>query len=339
MFEHLLVPLDGSARAERAIPVAARLARASGGVLVLLRVVSWPPLLVPYPAPDPGTMQAVIEAERAEAEDYLEGLTHRSSLAGVRTETLVAVGQASAAILALAETQRSDLIVLCSHGYTGLKRWVLGSVAGQVARYAPVPVLLLREGGPALVGTPPHAEGPLRALVPLDGSARARAALVPAAQLVVALAAPGPGELHLMRVVVLPESAKISQGEREALMHKARQYLSATVAQIHEGLVARPLAEIKLAITWSVTIDDDIASGILRVAEEGEDAQGSGEVGSSDLIAMATHGYSGIERIAMGSVTERVLHATRLPLLVVRPAEMRNKGQLKRRTGENNDET
>ncbi len=134
----------------------------------------------------------------------------------------------------------------------------------------------------------------MRALIPLDGSARAKAALAPAAQLIAALSAPGPGALHLTRVVVLPNATKISQSEREAIMHKAKQYLSATVEQMREGLVASPVADLKLAITWSVTADDDSAAGILRVAEEGEDAHGAGDLGSSDLIAMATHGYSGL---------------------------------------------
>ncbi len=189
----------------------------------------------------------------------------------------------------MAEAQAIDLIVLCSHGYTGMKRWVLGSVAEKVAHHAPVPVLLLREGGLALAGTPPYAKGPMRALIPLDGSARAKAALVPAAQLIAALAAPGLGALHLTRVVVLPDAAKISQGEREAIMHKAKQYLSTTVEHIREGLVASPVADLKLAMTWSVTIDDDIASGIIRVAEDGDKAEGAGVLGGSDVIVMATH--------------------------------------------------
>lgn len=141
-------------------------------------------------------------------------------------------------------------------------------------------------------------------------------------QLIAALSAPGPGALHLMRVVVLPGAAKISPSEREAIMHKAKQYLRATVEHIRQGLVASPVADLKLAITWSVTIDDDIASGIIRVAEDGEDAEWAGAQDGSDVIAMATHGYSGLQRWAMGSVTERVLHATRLPLLIVRPPDV-----------------
>lgn len=321
MFQRILVPLDGSSRAERALPVATRLAQASGGAVVLLRVVVRPSAEpVKYPV-DAAIVQEIIDDELQEARNSLEALTKRRNLSGVHTEIAVVEGQDAATILSVAEAQHIDLIVLCSHGYTGLKRWVLGSVAEKVARYASVPVLLLRECGPALVGILPRAEGPLRALIPLDGSAHAGEALIPAAQFITALAAPGPGALHLMRVVVLPDAAKISPSEREAIMHNARQYLIATVEQMREGLVASPMAALKLAITWSVTIDDDCAAGIIRVAEEGEDALESGVSTRSDVIAMATHGSSGFERWAMGSVTERVLAGTNLPLLIIRPHE------------------
>jgi nucleotide-binding universal stress UspA family protein len=248
MFERILVPLDGSSRAERALPVAVRLAHASGGAVVLLRVVDLAAEFLVYPAADPGVVQRTITAGLEKARNYLESLSTVGSLRDVHTQPEVIVGQAATNILSIAETQHSDLIVMCSHGYTGLKRWVLGSVAEKVAHYAPIPVLILREGGPALVGTPPQAEGPLRALVPLDGSAPAKAALVPAAQLIAALAAPGPGALHLTRVVVLPDAARISQGEREAIMHKAKRYLSTTVAHLHAGLVGSPIADLHLLI-------------------------------------------------------------------------------------------
>jgi len=86
------------------------------------------------------------------------------------------------------------------------------------------------------------------------------------------------------------------------------------------------VADLKLPITWSVTIDDDIAAGIIRVAEDGEGAEGVEVCDGSDVIVMATHGYSGLQRWAMGSITERVLHASRLPLLIVRPSDMIEKG-------------
>lgn len=322
MFEHILVPLDGSARAERAIPVAARLACASGGTIVLLRVAGLPTAFVPYPSADPWTIQKIIDAGVAEAKGYIEDVASLSSLAGVQVETEVIVGPAATTILSVAQAERFDLIVLCSHRYSGMRRWLLGSVAEHVARSAPVPVLLLREGGPTLVGPPPHAEGPLRALIPLDGSARAETAIAPATRLIAALSTPGPAALHLTQVIGQLEPSESGQRKWAAQMREAKRYLSTTVQRLREEFVEGSLATSKLAITWSVICDDDIATGILRVAETGEATEEVGGSGNSDVIAMATHGYSGIRRWAMGSITERVLHASRLPLLIVRPAEM-----------------
>ncbi len=70
--------------------------------------------------------------------------------------------------------------------------------------------------------------------------------------------------------------------------HKAKQYLSATVEYMREGLVTGPLADLKLTIRWSITIDNDIASDIIQVAEDGENTEGTGAFDGSDLIAMAT---------------------------------------------------
>lgn len=89
-----------------------------------------------------------------------------------------------------------------------------------------------------------------------------------------------------------------------------------------EGLVAPAVVHLKLTFTWSIVVETDAAEALTRLAEDGKDAGGAGVFGGCDVIAMATHGRSGLTRLALGSITERVLHATRLPLLVVRPPEM-----------------
>jgi nucleotide-binding universal stress UspA family protein len=88
------------------------------------------------------------------------------------------------------------------------------------------------------------------------------------------------------------------------------------------GLIAAHGIDHRLSVTWSATIGDDIATGIARMAENGEAVEGGGVFEGCDIIAMATHGYSGLQRWAVGSITERVLHATRLPLLIVRPPDV-----------------
>ena len=151
-------------------------------------------------------------------------------------------------------------------------------------------------------------------LVPLDGSLRAQAAIAPATQVSAALSAPARGALHLMQVVVRPDPDEISHHTQEAIIYKAKEYLGTVVEQIREGLLGSAVADPQLAITWSVTIDEDIASGIIRAAED-----------STDVVAMTTHGSQGLPRWVIGSITGRVLHATKLPLLIVRPPDMMDK--------------
>lgn len=328
MFQRILVPLDGSVRAERAIPVAAHMARTSGGSVILVQVVSTSLETWPTPALAPQT-QAIVDADLAEAEKYLAGLTVSADLCEIPTETVVQFGPTAPTILSAAYSYSADVIVICSHGYTGMTRWTLGSIAEKVARHTSIPVLILREGGPIPTGPRPDRTGPFRVLVPLDGSLRAKAALTPAAYLAIALAAPGQAELHLVRVVKPVASAGEDEHEEgEQVLHKAKSYLRSTTQRLHEGLVASTVAAHKLAITWSVAVDTDVAEAIVRVAENGEDAEGAGIFGGCDVIAIATHGRSGLQRWAMGSVTERVLTATKLPLLIVRPPDMMDQSSL-----------
>ncbi len=320
MFQRILVPLDGSPRAERALPVAAQVARASGGSVLLVQVVSPPIDYGGGLAREPLLTEQVIETEMAVASRYLDRVAKAHELIGITTTTDVIFGLPAQDILAEVESQAVDLIVMCSHGRTGFTRWALGSVAQKVARHCPVPVLVLRAGKPVPPASRADAARPLSALVALDGSPLAETALALAANLVVALAAPAPGALHLMQVVkVFPQTAEegfVSDLNEEALA-RAKAYLAAVKQRSQETF-----RDLKLSITWSVALDSDVADAIIGTAEHGEHVEGAEGFGGSDLIAMATHGRGGLERWVMGSVTERVLEATTLPMLVVRPPQM-----------------
>lgn len=321
MFQHILVPLDGSSRAEQSLPVAARLAHSSGGTITLLSVVNLLHEALSYGIAGPCIPADTIESDLAGARTYLEQVAQRTDLAGVPIDKQTALGgDPAAVILSVAEEQPVDLIVLSSHGYTGVKRWMLGSVAEKVARYAPVPVLMLRDGVP--LRTHLHADGTisLRALVPLDASARSQDSIPPAAELVAALSSPGHGQIHLTQILVLPEDA--SQAERARLLQGTRQNLEAIGQSIRDGLVANVGSELHLAFSWEISLDSDIAEGIVRIAENGEERADTGQVERCDLIAITTHGAGGSQRWATGSITERVVQATHLPLLIVRPADM-----------------
>lgn len=311
MFKKILVPLDGSTRAENALPVAARIARAYGGSITLLRVVET--------IADHGAyLQPMIEDEKAEATSYLERATRSTELAGIETEIKVPVGAVASSIIATVLASHADLVVICSHGHTGFKRWVLGSVAEKIARHAPVPVFILREGETFATLTP---QVPVRALVPLDGSPFSEAVFEPVAYLVAGLAysLPQSGELHLLRVIDLPftsgklrSQAIIDTQTREQAKREAQAYLDSLMARLEEA----GLAELNIEATASVESDPDVAEAVIKQAE------GTG-AGGYNLIAMATHGRGGIDHFVMGSITERVLHTTKLPLLVVSPPKVR----------------
>jgi len=314
MYKRILIPLDGSARAERAIPIAARIARALGGSVILLRVATAPVDTGKYSSTS-GYVEETVDADVTGATNYLENIAGLNELAGIKTEVKTLTGAIAPSILSAAQSFHVNIIVMCSHGYTGFKRWALGSVADKVTCHSPVPVFVLREGEPE-PATADHQ--PVRALVAVDGSTLSEAVVEPAAYLAEALAesTSQQGALHLLRVVDLPVSggkfksdAHIDTGLKEQVKHEDEEYLATLVHRLSEG---GDLAHLDLAITSSVEVDPDVAEAIVKKSEQEK----------FDFIAMATHGRGGVQDWAMGSVSKRVLHATMLPLLIMRPQEI-----------------
>lgn len=257
MLKNILVPLDGCSRAERALPAAARIARASKGRVLLVQVISPPLDYASSMAPVPLVTRELIEAELKEV---AYTLTHESTL----------------------------------------------------------PVLVLRQTGTELCSPLPDTCGRLtRAFVSLDGSELAEAVLEPTMDLVLALSAPAPAAIHLMQVVkVFPASE--AQGRlselNEQKIGRARAYLATVKAHLQQH---HP--EAFLAITCSVGLDNDVAGALIETAEARSEESVPGEARGCDLIAMSTHGRGGIQRWMVGSITERVLKGTHLPMLIVRP--------------------
>ena len=313
MFNRILVPLDGSTRSEQSIHVAARIARGQGGSVILLRVATAPIDTGKYSS-SAGYPEEVADADLSEATSYLEHIAGSGELAGIHTEVQSLTGAVAPVILSAAESFHANIIVMYSHGYTGFKRWALGSIADKVTRHSSVPVLVLREGGRELA---PADHQPVRALVAVDGSPLSETVLEPAAYLTFALAeaTSQQGALHLLRVVDLPagggrfkSDAHIDTGTREQVKHEDEEYL----AGLTHRLDAVDLAHLNLAITSSVEADPDIAEAIVNKAEHE----------AFDFIAIATHGRGGVEKWALGSVAGRVLHASKLPLLIMRPQDV-----------------
>lgn len=317
MFKRILVPLDGSNRAEQALPVAVRLAHTFGGSIVLLRVVTAPADFAHFSWESPEEMQQALEAEIARAAHYLATIEASTELAGIKVTTEVPPGDPALTMLPIIRADNIDFVVMCSHGHTSDTRWHVGSVAQKVARHSSAPVLILREGAGVPTNLHPLGMRSVRVMVALDGSPLAEASLLPAASLSTALSAPLPGALHLTRVLPLAwrnEDSEEAVAAKKKAVAEAEAYLQALAQRLHEGEIAR----FNPQITTSVVVAPDVAGSLIDMAETGEGMEAQEGFTNCDLIAMATHGRGGFEHWVIGSITERVLHATRLPLLIVR---------------------
>jgi nucleotide-binding universal stress UspA family protein len=305
MQHRILIPLDGSERAEAILPHAEVLAQATGSALTLLRVVALPVVFSPaLGAPPPLTLDDDLCATvRAAAAEYLATLAAQLTARGLEVETLVDDGDPASVIIAwAAQDPPQRLIAIATHGRSGLGRWVFGSVAEKVLQAAPTPLLLIRsQVGDTTHQFPAH---PYRTiLVPLDGSRLAEQALAHSLPLARATGA----TLVLGSVVTAPPDDLLARDAGEpAWVSPTRAEETAQLGHYLEQVAARLRVE-------EVTVRTRIATGhpaaeILRLGEE---------VGA-DLMMMATHGRGGFKRLWLGSVALKVVQGALCPVLLIR---------------------
>lgn len=294
MYRTIIVPLDGSALSERAIPVATRLARATNGQVVLVRS-AWVHHVTEFD--DPTREIAALE----EAERYLLEVRSHLDNEDVVVDTAVPFAPPAEGILVEAELREADLIVMSSHGRSGLGRWVFGSVAEEVLHKSKIPVMLVRTWETRrVVATEPE---PSQALVPLDGSVFAEAAIPYATELAKLLN----GSVVLVRVVPMPvvwASPLAGQpyptmeiiNEEEA---EARAYLEEVATRVRqEGAHAQTILRV-----------DAVARAIVEESH----------LPGVAFVVMATHGRTGLNQALFGSTALEVMHRGTPPLLLVRP--------------------
>lgn len=282
MFERIMVPLDGSALAERALSCARRLAAATGATLHLVRVVEPPAALTPTGLYAPiNVYDELMGAERREAAAYLERMREHMGVGADRVPVHLERldGDAAVALLDYERAAGVDLVVLCSHGRGGLARFALGSVAEHLLRHGLAPVLLVRAyGSPVALA---------RIVLPLDGSPGAEAALRAAVQLSRAVVR----EVTLVRVIDAP-----SEGP------EAERYLEAAARRLQRaGLIRGGEGGCRCQVRQG-----DSVQAIIDAA------------GTDRLVVMATRGRAGVSRLALGSVADRVARGGAAAVLLVR---------------------
>jgi nucleotide-binding universal stress UspA family protein len=142
MYKKILVPLDGSELAKKGLGEAEKLAKIFDSEIILFQVVPFMPI---YGSPELVTPLIVDEKQKEVAEKYLSNLTEELKKRGFKVKSMVKTGQQVALeIIDFAKESGADLIVMCTHGRSGITRWVLGSVTLKVLTRAETPILLLR---------------------------------------------------------------------------------------------------------------------------------------------------------------------------------------------------
>jgi len=301
----ILVPLDGSALAEAALPQALALAPILGASVTLLRVVQYQPVLSPltWNMPTLDLMQEIATQVRTAAQDYLTQVRTRLEAGGVRVQTVLVEQELPAeAVAAAARDPQVRLIAMATHGRGGLRRWLLGSVADEVLHTAPVALLVVRPPAGAATGTTPLAPPAYRViLVPLDGSPLAEVALDWATR--VALGA----HARVVLLTVLPPR-EILPAEITAYWPAAADALApAPALAAYLEPIATRLRAAGVPTTVQVVAGDP--------ATEIED---QATIVHADLIVMATHGRTGLPRLRLGSVATKVVQGSSGPVLLVR---------------------
>lgn len=300
MARTILVPLDGSAQAERALPYAGHLARRTGARLVLVRALR---MLADASGADDQALGDIAEREsfdRRDATTQLGGLAAGLRDDGLQVETELQPGNPADVILQAVQTWQVDLVAMSTHGRTTLGHWLFGSVADEVVRRSAVPVLLV--SGAAERAWPE--DRPSRILVPLDGSELAESVLGPVGDLAGQLGA----EVLLVRVAerlpvrVRVEDPTFARKRVDDDLADARRYLDRASTDLRAAGIS----------TDARAIVGSPGASIASLAREQ----------AVDLIVMATHGRGAVARLALGSVAADTLRRSSVPLLLIRPAAL-----------------
>ena len=305
MYGKIVVPLDGSELAEGVIPHVAEVIRNRGSHVCLLTVAQVARITTSV-LPDLLSASSNTREERARVEKelttYLRAIAGKLEPAAAEVQVNVRFGRPADEILAFAGDADADLIVMSSHGRSGISRWVLGSVVDRVLHGAVYPILIVHAKPRQADPTYQHI------LVPLDGSELAEQVLPH----VRALIRPGYTRIDLIsvlangfsdRTITLLTSSPPGLQLSTTALSKAEVQLTAYLRS-----VAATLREREATVNTSVKHGSPAEEILTHAAEV-----------NADLICMTAHGLSGVSRWMYGNVASKVLQGSHCPVLLVRP--------------------
>ncbi|MDB9313186.1 universal stress protein [Spirulina sp. CS-785/01] len=310
MYHNILVPLDGSQRAESVIPYVENLARHEQAKVIFCQAI------------EPATRSAVVDLDEEQVtfkpqkttqmKEYLQGWQEKFQAQGLTAEILLLRGVAVDAILEAAELVKADLVAMTSQGKTGLAKMLYGSVVSGVFNRLHRPFLMVR-GGTKMTVTPHQ-----QILVPLDGFKQSEK-IIPYAK---EIAQRYNTKLLLARVVRTSHKAttlvdvnqnfyepkvsdtlfyKLSQHQEIERLQKAKDYLLKWQNKLQQEDV-----KVEVDLMYGRPLDS-----LIRLANKKE----------VNMVAMTSHGQGGLERVFYGSLTTALMQHLSCPFLFVRSSE------------------
>jgi nucleotide-binding universal stress UspA family protein len=299
MFTRILTPLDGSKTAEKVLPYARFVAEQLKLPIELLAVVDIVEMTTHISADRALHLDTMIEDSVRNSEQYLGRVA--GTFPGASTKCRVEKGKAEQVIIETAAADGGTLITMATHGRSGINRWLVGSIAEKVLRGATNPLLVVRATEEAKADN----VATLKSIVmPLDGSELAESVLPTVAELAKTLKL----EVVLFRAYSIPYSAYASAEGYYAVDYE--ELLKAMREEAVDYLEKKTEAVKKLGI-----------ANVSYVAKEGfaaDEIISLSRKSPDNLIAMCTHGRSGVKRWVLGSVTETVVRHSADPVLVIR---------------------
>ena len=303
MFNRILIPLDGSPLAEQVLPYAKILSRATETSIVLLGVIEFAPAKLMTPGEEELSLPELVEIQRKQIKMYLQELATALGQKGLSANHEILEGHPAYCILDRAAQEPGTLIAMSTHGRSGMGRWALGSVTDKVLHATANPLLIVRSSDEPT----PESEIAIKSIiVPLDGSELAEQVLPHVVYLAKSLdlsitllrVTPSVGEYYRLMDLPMPENDNLpEQMDAEALA-----YLEDQGKKIRHKGVSR--VEERLAHGSPAIAIPDLAKEI-----------------PNSLVAMTTHGRSGLGRWVLGSVADRVIRHSGGPVLVIRASE------------------
>ncbi|HTN71917.1 MAG TPA: universal stress protein [Methylomirabilota bacterium] len=297
MYSKILVPLDGSATAEAVLPYAEAFAAGFKTAVELVSVIDIGAMMTHLAADKVHKLDTLIATEEKNSARYLENAAKIFSR--FPTECRIVRGHPAETILETTSKDRDTLIAMATHGRSGAKRWLLGSVAEKVLRGTTNPLFLVRAA--AAKASPQRIINSI--VVPLDGSVLAEQILPTVANWARALDV----EVTLIRAFEFPASAYYGSEDDlpdyAAFREKARKESAEYLKEKEDFLVGQGVRTVS-----TLTMEGPAADEIISYAQTAPRA----------VIAMSTHGRSGVRRWILGSVTEKVVRHGDDPVLVVR---------------------